>query len=549
MTTINFETLNLTQEMMNAIETMGFTEPSPIQSQAIPLMLNEQDIIGQAQTGTGKTAAFAIPVIEKLDPQNKNTQAIILCPTRELVIQVTDEFRKLMRFKEGLVATAIYGGQPIERQLKALRKGTQIVIGTPGRTMDHLRRGSLKVNSIKFVVLDEADEMLDMGFREDIEIILKDAPKERQTVMFSATMPQEIIRLTKQYQQDPVHIDVTDKKMNAPKIKQLFFEVKEKNKPELLARLIDMKNIKLGLVFCNTKSQVDFLVELLKDRDYFADGLHGDLSQNQRDKVMGSFRKGTVQILVATDVAGRGIDVNNIEAVFNYDLPRDDEDYTHRIGRTARAGKTGVAITFVSTVNQMHHLRRIERLNGVMIKQGNVPTVKEIEDAKIFASSDKIQQLLQSSDLDSYICQVEKFVNEDNTILEVAAALLKLSVEKLKSNYDHNINFDDQIDHREPKPRGHQRRDSKRRRYTGKAFSNSRPEGKRSDSSRKDGKKSDGNRFDEKRSDSKRFDGKRSEGKRSETRSGKPQKDSKSYGKKFAAPGSKKRTFKSANNK
>jgi ATP-dependent RNA helicase DeaD len=508
MVAVTFAELNLTPDLLNAIEIMGFEETSPIQKETIPAMLEGKDLIGQAQTGTGKTAAFAIPVIEKLDPDNKNIQALVLCPTRELVIQVTAEFNKLMRFKEGLVATAIYGGQPIERQLKALKQGTQIVIGTPGRTMDHLRRGSMKVQDVRFVVLDEADEMLDMGFREDIEIILKDTSVERQTVMFSATMPSEIIKLTKQYQKNPVHIDVTDKKKNAPKIQQFYYEVREKNKLELLVRLLDIKDIQLALVFCNTKSQVDQLVDQLKDRDYFADALHGDMSQNQRDKVMNGFRKGTVEILIATDVAGRGIDVNDIEAVFNYDLPRDDEDYIHRIGRTARAGKTGAAISFISSRGQLNQLKKIERLNGVLIEQAQVPAIQEIESAKISASLEKIQQTIKSTDLSFYISQIEALADEDTSAVEIAAALLKNSVEKVKTGYNKHINFENQIDQREPKSNSSNKRENRRKRFSGG------------------------------------FSRKRSEGERPEARSGKQKTDKKSYTKKGTGHYSKKQKSK-----
>ena len=481
MTTLRFEDLNLTTEILNATAKMGFIDPSPIQEKAIPTILQGADIIGQAQTGTGKTAAFAIPIIEKINPEDKKIQALVLCPTRELAIQVTKEFHKLMCFKEGIGAITVYGGQAIEGQIKALKTRPQIIIGTPGRIMDHLRRGSMKFNNLRFVVLDEADEMLDMGFREDIEIILKDSPEERQTVMFSATMPQDIIKLTRQYQRNPVHIDVTDKKINAPKIEQLYFEVKEKNKPELLVRLIDMRNIRLALVFCNTKSQVDYLVELLKDRDYFADGLHGDMSQKQREKVMNSFRKGTTEILVATDVAGRGIDVDDIETVFNYDLPRDDEDYTHRIGRTARAGKAGVAISLISTANQLRQLKKIERSNGVLVKKASIPSIEEIETAKTEVLNEKVQQLLDSDDIDSYICQVEKMINDDHTALEVAAVLLKLSVEKDKMAYDQTINFEDQIDEDEAKPKSSRRGNYRSNRRAGRGVPSKRPAFNRSD--------------------------------------------------------------------
>jgi len=441
MTRLKFEELGLSDEILNAVKDMGFEEASPIQSEAIPHIAEGKDIIGQAQTGTGKTAAFAIPVIEKLDPNNKEIQAIILCPTRELVMQVSEEFRKIMKYKENLYIAPVYGGQEIERQLRTLKKGVQVVIGTPGRIMDHMRRGSIKTTSINIAVLDEADEMLDMGFRADIEFILKDTPETRQTVMFSATMADDIIQLTKQYQKAPIIINVTNKKINAPKINQVYFEVQEKNKPEVLARLIDIHDIKLALVFCNTKNQVDQLVEILKTRGYFADALHGDMNQNQRDKVMNGFRNGVVEILVATDVAGRGIDVNNVEAVFNYDLPRDDEDYIHRIGRTARAGKSGTAFSFVAG-KQIYNLTRIQRLNNFQITRGSIPTIDEIETSKINNLAAKISEIIGAGHNSKYINQVETIMSEDFTSIDVAASLLKMILEKDNDSYDHNANFD-----------------------------------------------------------------------------------------------------------
>ena len=451
MSKLRFEELNLSKEILDAVKDMGFEEASPIQAEAIPLIMDGKDIIGQAQTGTGKTAAFAIPIIEKIDASSRELQAVILCPTRELVIQVSEEFRKLMKYKENLFVAPIYGGQPIERQLGTLRKGVQVVIGTPGRTMDHMRRGSIKMNAVKIIVLDEADEMLDMGFRDDMEVILKDTPETRQTVMFSATMASDIIGLTKLYQKDSVIVNVTNKKLSAPKIQQIYFEVQDKNKPEVLSRLLDIHNIKLALVFCNTKSQVDSLVEILKTRGYFADALHGDMSQNYRDRVMNGFRNGTVEILVATDVAGRGIDVNDVEAVFNYDLPRDDEDYTHRIGRTARAGKTGTAFTFV-TGKQIYNLKRIERANGVLIKRQSVPTIDEIETTRINVYAEKISKIIETGHLSKFINQVEQIMGEDHTSLDIAAALLKITMDKENESFDRTVNFEEPV--REQRPPG-----------------------------------------------------------------------------------------------
>jgi ATP-dependent RNA helicase DeaD len=442
MKNLKFEELNLSKQMLKAIKDIGFEEAAPVQSATIPLILEGKDVIAQSQTGTGKTAAFAIPTIERIDVGQKQLQAIVLCPTRELVIQVTEEFRKLTKYALDINVVPIYGGQEIGRQFRALANNPQIIVGTPGRLIDHLRRGSIKTQTIKFVILDEADEMLDMGFREDIEFILKDTPSTRQTIMFSATMPDEILRLVKTYQKkDVVNIDLTNQKINAPDIEQIYFELQEYAKPEALARLIDLHNINLALVFCNTKVQVDNLVEILKNRGYFAEGLHGDLSQGQRDKVMKNFRKGVVEILVATDVAGRGIDVNNIEAVFNYDLPRDDEDYVHRIGRTGRAGKSGKAFTFI-VGRQIYHLKRIERINNLKISRQQIPSIGDINETIIKNCNKKITKVLEEGALSKYINLVENLMGDNYTALDIAAAFLKISIEDKKEGFDEKLNFE-----------------------------------------------------------------------------------------------------------
>ena len=300
---LKFEDLHLSREIQKAVAEMGFEEATPIQSQSIPYILEGRDVLGQAQTGTGKTAAFGIPILEMIDPASRILQAAIVCPTRELAIQVAEEIKKLAKHKRGIEILPIYGGQSIDRQLKGLRHGVQIIIGTPGRIMDHMRRRTLKMESVRIVVLDEADEMLDMGFRDDIEAILKQVPKQRQTIMFSAMMPRAILELTKRYQNNPQIIKLVHKELTAPKIDQVYFEVKEAAKAEVLSRLVDTHNLKLSLVFCNTKRRVDDVVETLNARGYLTEGLHGDLSQHQRDRVMSKFRKGSVDILVATDVA------------------------------------------------------------------------------------------------------------------------------------------------------------------------------------------------------------------------------------------------------
>ncbi|MDQ1266337.1 MAG: ATP-dependent helicase DeaD [Bacteroidota bacterium] len=438
---LKFDELQLSDGIIQAVTEMGFEEASPIQTEAIPYLLAGNDIIGHAQTGTGKTAAFAIPIIEKLDMDSSAIQAIVMCPTRELVIQVTDEFRRLMKYKDNVSVTPVYGGQEIERQFKALRKNPQIIIGTPGRTIDHIKRGTVKLDKVSFVVLDEADEMLDMGFREDIELILERTPNSRQLAMFSATMPDEITKLMKRHQNNPKFINVTHHKLSSPKIEQIYFEIQEKLKPEALARLIDYHNVKLALVFCNTKIRVDELVDNLKSRGYFAEGLHGDMSQSQREKVMGSFRSGIVEILVATDVAGRGIDVNDIEAVFNYDLPSDDEDYLHRIGRTGRAGKSGMAFTFV-VGKQIYNLKRIEKTNDSKIIRKQIPSLDDLDETRLKSFKTKIKGMIDKGHLTKYVNLIDKLLADDYVALDIAAALLKISLDQKNKGFDDSLSFD-----------------------------------------------------------------------------------------------------------
>ncbi len=442
-----FTNLNLSENLLKALADMNFTTPSSIQKESIPQVLSGNDIIAKAPTGSGKTAAFAIPIIEKLDlnPDNKSVQALVLCPTRELAIQVHKEFEKLTKYEENVAVVSVYGGQGIDRQLNALKRNPQIIVATPGRLMDHLRRGSIKLDLIHSVVLDEADEMLDMGFRDDIHTILEGTPENRQTILFSATMAKNIIEITKKFQKSPNIVDVTDNLMNTPNIEQQYFEVVEKNKVELLTRLLSLHNVKLALVFCNTKSNVDKVVEILKTKGYFSDAIHGDMNQAQREKVMRGFRNGSVEVLVATDVAGRGIDVKNIEAVFNYDLPRDDEDYIHRIGRTARAGESGIAMTFVSK-NQVQSLRRIERANGIQIHQKEIPSFEEIETAKVANYQTKIKEIIQNDDLTEYKNKIEAMLNDDMSIMDIAAALLKQAGTKSSKNVNKNIVFENPAD-------------------------------------------------------------------------------------------------------
>jgi len=419
---IRFEDLPLSSESMRAIQDMGFEEATPIQSQCISLIQAGRDVIGQSQTGTGKTAAFGIPLLEKIDPDNPKVQAVILCPTRELAIQISAEFIKLLRYRQGVRVLPIYGGQPIERQISALKKGVQVVVGTPGRVMDHIERRTLRLPHVSVAVLDEADEMLDMGFREDIEFILEKMPEDRQTLLFSATMPAPILEITHRFQQDPTHITVIQKALTVPSIEQYYFEVRESLKLEALCRLIDAESPTLSLVFCNTKKRVDELSEQLQGRGYFAEGLHGDLKQMQRDLVMRKFRNRTLEILVATDVAARGIDVDDIDIVFNYDLPQDEEYYIHRIGRTGRAGRKGKAFTFVAG-REFYKLREIMNYTKAKVKKAKMPTRTDIEEIKIRQFTEKIKEVIEEGHLSKYINVVESM--EDHSALEIAAALFK----------------------------------------------------------------------------------------------------------------------------
>lgn len=426
METVRFEEMGLSEEIQKAVRYMGFEEASPIQAKAIPAMISGIDLIGQAQTGTGKTAAFGIPLLEKVDPKLKKLQAIVLCPTRELAIQVADEIRNLSRYMHGIKVLPIYGGQDIVKQIRSLKSGTQIVIGTPGRVMDHMRRKTMKLDFVHTVVLDEADEMLNMGFREDIEFVLSGVPEERQTVLFSATMPKPIMEITKKFQNNAKVIKVTKKELTVPNIEQYYYDVKPKKKEEVLSRLLDIYSPRLSVVFCNTKKQVDLLVNALLGRGYFAAGLHGDMKQEQRDRVMQGFRTGKTEILVATDVAARGIDVDEVEAVFNYDLPQDDEYYVHRIGRTGRAGREGRAFSFVSG-KEVYKLKEIQRYCKTKIYAQKVPSLNDVANTKMENILDDVERVIEQEDLDMMINAIEERVNNSEfTAMDMAAAFLKV---------------------------------------------------------------------------------------------------------------------------
>lgn len=443
MENLSFKDLNLSNELQKAITDMGFEEATPIQSQSITHILDGKDLIGQAQTGTGKTCAFGIPAVEMINPESDFIQVLVLCPTRELAIQSSEELKNLLKYKDGIRILPVYGGQPIDRQIMALKKRPQIIIGTPGRVMDHMRRKTLKLEHLKMVVLDEADEMLNMGFREDIDTILEKVPSERQTILFSATMSKEILDITKKYQQYPIHIKIAHKQLTVPLIEQYYLEVKESAKLEVLSRLLDTNDIKLSLVFCNTKRKVDELKASLQSRGFSAEALHGDMRQEQRDKVMSMFRKGNIDILIATDVAARGIDVDDVEAVFNYDLPSDDEYYVHRIGRTGRAGRTGKAFTFISG-REIYKLKDIQRYTKSTIKFIKPPSINDVEEKKMANILKSLKDNIAKEQITKYVGQIEKFVEDINadssesedteqsfvTSLDIAAALLGLYIEQ-----------------------------------------------------------------------------------------------------------------------
>ena len=443
METVRFEDLGLRPQILRAVMEMGFEAATPIQARAMPIIMEGRDVIGQAQTGTGKTAAFGIPLLEKIDPKSKKLQALVLCPTRELAIQVADEIRRLCRFMHGIKVLPIYGGQDIGKQIRSLKGGIQLIIGTPGRVMDHMRRHTLKLENLHTVVLDEADEMLNMGFREDIEDILKEVPEERQTILFSATMPKPILEITKNYQKNAELVKVVKKELTVQNIDQYYYEVKAKNKEEVLSRLLDMYNPKLSLVFCNTKRRVDELTSALQGRGYFAEGLHGDMKQSQRDRVMNGFRNGKTEILIATDVAARGIDVDDVEAVFNYDLPQDDEYYVHRIGRTGRAGRVGKAFTFI-VGKEVYKLKDIQRYCKTKIYAQPIPSLNDVSAIKADKILNNITSLIQNEDLRSMVEIIEQRLNEeDYTAMDIAAAFLKQAMGTTEADGEKPYDFGD----------------------------------------------------------------------------------------------------------
>jgi len=462
-----FENLRLSKDLLKAVEDLGFEEMTPIQARAIPLILEGKDIIGQAQTGTGKTLAFGLPILQSIHPKIKKIQAIILCPTRELAIQVAEEIKSALKYKRDVIILAVYGGQPIDRQIRILKTGAHIVIGTPGRTIDHINRGTLKLDTVKTVVLDEADEMLNMGFIDDVETILQRTPKERQTLLFSATMPKPILDLTRKYQKNPEYVRVVHKQLTVPNVEQYYFEVKESVKLDALCRIIDMHGLKSSLVFCNMKRRVDEVVMHLEARGYPALGLHGDMTQSQRTQAMDIFKRNASEILVATDVAARGIDVENIEAVFNYDIPQDEEYYVHRVGRTARAGKKGLAFTFV-VGREIYKLRDIESYASTKITRKSIPTLTDVEEVKTTAILEKIKDIIDKGNIERYVQIVEPLLTEDYTTLDIAAALLKITMDEESKEYPQLKEY--QQERQREENRYHDRRKQKKK--TSRTFTN-----------------------------------------------------------------------------
>jgi ATP-dependent RNA helicase DeaD len=422
---MRFEELGLSGELLQAVKEMGFEEASPIQEMAIPPLLAGRDVIGQAQTGTGKTAAFGIPLLEGIDPRDRAPQALVLCPTRELTVQVADEINRLAARKRGVFALAVYGGQPIERQMRALDKGAQVIVGTPGRILDHLQRGTLRFARVFLSVLDEADEMLDMGFREDIEAILAQTPPGCRRAFFSATMPADIMELARRFLKDPQILKVTGKRLTVPGIEQAYYEVAAHRKIEDLRLLLDSQGFHKALIFCSTRRGVDEVAMHLQMCGYQADALHGDLAQSQRDRVMGRFRSDGLELLVATDVAARGLDVEDVDAVINYDIPNDAENYVHRIGRTGRAGRPGRAFTFVSPRDR-YKLRDIIRCSGAQITLSRLPSPRDAADIRVARLLDKVRATIEAGALERCAAIVERFADEGVSGADMAAALLKL---------------------------------------------------------------------------------------------------------------------------
>ncbi len=436
---MKFSELQVSESIQKATEKMGFESMTPIQEQAIPFGLEGVDVIGQAQTGTGKTVAFGIPIVEDADPANRSIQSIIIAPTRELAIQVSEELNALGRYKN-VNSVPIYGGQDIQKQIRALKKGPSIISATPGRLLDHINRRTIRLDNVKHVVLDEADEMLNMGFIDDIRAVLEKTPSERQTLLFSATMPRPIQMLAEKFMKNPKHVKVANKTLTVDQIDQSYVKVKEREKFDVLTRFLDIHSPERAIVFGRTKRRVDELYEALQKRGYTAEGIHGDLTQAKRDSVLRKFKNDQVELLVATDVAARGLDISNVTHVYNFDLPQDPESYVHRIGRTGRAGKKGLALTFI-TPPEMSHLKSIERMTKQSMKEAEAPSYQDALKGQQDQAFQTMEQTLETGNLDAYQSSAKTLLDKHPNPVEVVAAALK-SLTKEPDNTPIKLTFE-----------------------------------------------------------------------------------------------------------
>ncbi|MGZ0654172.1 DEAD/DEAH box helicase [Coraliomargarita sp. W4R53] len=420
-----FTDLGLRAELIEGIERLGYESPSPIQAETIPVAMEGHDIVGLSQTGSGKTAAFGLPALNLIDINRDETQVLVLCPTRELAVQVCEEIHRLASALKGLVAVPVYGGAPLDRQMRALRKGAHIVVGTPGRVMDHLRRKTLRTDAIRLCILDEADRMLDMGFREDMEVILGDMPEDRQTLFFSATMNRAVEGLIKTFSHNARQISIERKSLTVDTIEQTYYEVRNRSKIEVLCRLLDVETKPRGIVFCNTKQMVEDATEALTARGYVADRIHGDITQGNRERVIKRFKDGSVELLVATDVAARGLDIDDVDIVFNYDLPHDPEDYVHRIGRTGRAGRSGKSVTFVYG-RDIYRLEAIERYTRQVVRRMQIPSLEDVEGRKADKVFNKVRETLEEGKFKRHGDLVDRLLDAGHMPTDIASALFDL---------------------------------------------------------------------------------------------------------------------------
>ena len=423
---MRFSDLNLSSELLRAIDDLGFESPSEVQEASIPIILEGCDVLAQAQTGTGKTASFGIPIIEGMEEDADDLQALVLVPTRELARQVSEELKKLAKYKKFINIVPIYGGADMGKQLRDLKKGASIVVGTPGRVMDHMKRKTIRLDVLKFLTFDEADEMFDMGFRDDMKTIIEKTNPDRQTLFFSATFDNDIREFSRLYQRDPAKVIIEKKELTAEKIEQFYLELNRNMKTEILNRLILIHKPKKSIIFCNTKRMVEALEVEIAQRGYKVDSLHGDMRQSSRDNVMKKFRNGTIDVLIATDVAARGLDVSDIDLVFNYDLPKQAEYYVHRIGRTARAGKKGASFTFV-TSRDYPKFREIEKYANIKMEKMKLPTKADVERKSLDNLFDKVNKnILKAEDQASYTEVLNKLLAEGHSLYDISASLLKL---------------------------------------------------------------------------------------------------------------------------